>query len=361
MKPGKKNKETSVPSRENLLALFNRLTKLQTNEECEACITEMLSALTSGQPDVQSDEKSEKLEAFCSGDLCYTVRRLIKGSASINERTRRSFAATLFSVVLKFKDSIPCDVFVKEFNKLLTSQDLYGTGNPSRGQETALNSARLACISTAVEVYHGLDATAASKMITELFEMAEIRSFLGIPCFQVLLSIKKLGEYDDKINDCLQNSKASVDLIWFLVESGISKENVAALRTFTKEPILANADLIFPLLNESISYLSEPHKLWFSMIDYAKTTGTLQEMVFKIDADYIGTDSLQKKIIGVKLMSYSFIALETLPLEKLENLLQLINQLGPKHSKGSKNALPLNQELTQLVRKYTDTQCSNHF
>lgn len=350
MKPGKKNKETSMP-KENLLTLFNRLTKLQTNEECNACVCEMLAILESSKPESHPEDKSDKLETVCSKDLCYTVRRLIKGSASINEGTRRSFATALNLVMTKFKDSIPCSIFVKEFNKLLTSQDLYGTGNPTRGQETALNSARLACMETAVGVYgQVLDGASLANMIKELFEMAETRSFLGTPCFQLLICIQKLGTYDAHINEGLQKAKSSVDLIWFLHEAGIAKENVPALRTFTKEPIPANADLIFPLLNESISYLSEPHKLWFSMIDFAKSAGSIQEFLQKLDQEYIGSDSLQKKIVGVKLISYS---LEALPLDKLENMLQLINQLGPKHAKGSKNTLPLNQEVARLVKLFS--------
>ena len=354
----KKTKTGNLPQAEDTMALFARLAKPQPGQDNLDVARRILGHLRLAQATAALHPGNPEISTEASTELCYALGRLIKGSASLNAEIRTAFAATLSSVLVEFHPLVPVGSITKLVQKTLTAQDLFGASNPSRGEESAVLCAKLGCYSAVVVAYGAelaaLHEAQAAALIQDLFLAARQRSYLGASAYQLLAHIYMLS--DAKINELvwanLKEALCNADLVWFLLETGIPVDrcSIAVSARLPVSPILGNTAAVHALLLETISFLREPHRLWKLLLGHLHGTGQLAEWVAtNIDAALFGSESVDKKLLGLKLIDEMVAGgLAHAPLN-LPCFFELVNSVGPNVAKKAKASLPLNAPLLHTV------------
>jgi len=351
--PKKAKLNLSQPS-DDLAALINALSKADNETKQNSIIEHIVLILEKTQMTASS---SVILSSSASNaELAYCLKRLVKGSASLKEGTRVAFCAALFAVCSKFSRSYPLPEMYSLISSLLTSSNLYGSASPSNSEEVAVLSAKLGCLGVLLRVYNEdfgvLGEEQSSQIIKELFEISQARSYFAISAFQLLILLENCPGFTAVILDQLQKSKLTANMIWFLHQSSkLDWESMPAhfRDKLVEVNLLNNFELIFNLLVESLSYLSEPHPLWYKFIDHSLRCSGGEKLLSKFDGTILTADSVQWKIIGIQLLSYCFESSENPNIEALPNLLILIDKVSPNLTRGPKASLPLNNQVFKLV------------
>lgn len=328
-----------------LLALKN-LTLAQNYEQIKKATDDILNILS---PDMTLESGTENTSA----NLQYCLKRLIRGSASLNENTRLAFISALGALLGKFKDILEPSQLLKLHEELITASDLFGSASPSRSEMTGILAAQLgfyAALKRSFEL-SSLQKDDVEVIVSNIFKGIKSRSFLRIPAYTLLLDLIKFEAFEKSILIQLKAQKQiDIDLIWFVLSANLNEVDIPALKDDSiSTPLLSNTTFLVPSLLESMSYLNDPHPIWFQIIRYENENCSLAQFLDEtVDRLLISSSSVQKRTLGLTLIDFCLENQYKL-CGSLTSFVNLIDALGQKSVMKSKGALPLNIALKKTV------------
>lgn len=309
---------------------------------------------------VTSIYSAGELSRSVSLDLCYAVKRLIRGLASSDSNVRISYGISLAALLENFRDILPIEVIWKWSLALLSGHVIFGNASLSRGEQSTLFSAKLTCIGSIVEGYSGSSSlcnqTTNNEMVVELISIAKSRTFLRDSAFQILLSIIKFQtdqlQFMTSIIPLIDQIPLSADFIKFINDLEIS--NPALLLQISPKlenfPVFKNEMIVFEALLETISTSTTPHPLWIIFVSFLKANEIFQKFYTeKMEDGLFGSESVEKKLIGLLIFDHLW-SDSSDSCTKSKKLLDLFNNVAPNIGSKAKGNLPLTMAVEKSVQ-----------
>lgn len=349
----------------SVINIINDFAKTSLSSDISKNVLKLIQTLKRSQENFQPSEPEKEpvdvsiynageLADTVSLDLCYAIKRLIRGLASSNSDIRIRYGIGLAAIFTNFSDILPVSVVRKWSLALLTGQVIFGSSSMSRGEQSSLFSAKLAFIASVVEGYPSSkwlsDASISQEMVVELISIIKARTFLRESAFTVLLTILRLLPDLSSVYPQLAQIPMSADFLKFLHELEIPKvETLLQISPqLEKFPVLNNTIVVMKCLFETISTSTQPHSLWITFVNFLKSNSKLQEFWSEsLEADLIGSDSVEKKILGV--MIFDSVSNDSSFLLQSKLLWDLYNSVGPNVESKAKGKLPLTVAVEKSV------------
>lgn len=338
---------------ETLLSSISSLTKETNSEARIKIITSIAENVKASQDQFSPDADATNLDACLSADACYVLKRLIKGSASLKENVRESFFLGLSSIIAVLKTSLSLPILMSAALQILSPQELFGSSKASRGEDSAVRAAKLNLYSIFLQEYpeqiEALSQESKDLVLKDVFEISQARTFFGFPAATLLLSLyKQYPFYREPILKSCETAEANLDIIWLLASIGPASKGSYPASLTAFDDVLDAEELILKMLDESISFLSAPHNLWFKLLEHRMGKPDFAAFWSKIvDEALLGSESVQKKLVGLELAKWLLKA-QAFPFPS-DNLFAVIDRIGAHSLRKKQQSLPLNQSVSQLV------------
>jgi hypothetical protein len=349
----------------SVVNIINDFAKTSLSSDVSKNALKLIQALERSQESFQPSEPEKEpldvsiynageLAETVSLDLCYAIKRLIRGLASSNSDIRIRYGIALAAIFSHFCDILPISVVRKWSLALLTGQVIFGSSSMSRGEQSSLFSAKLAFIASVLEGYPSSkwlsDVAISQEMVVELISIIKARTFLRESVFTVLLTMLSLFSDLSPVYPLLSQIPMSADFLKFLHELEIPK--VETLLQISPQlenfPVFNNTTVVMKCLFETISTSTQPHSLWIAFVNFLKSDSKLQEFWSEsLEADLIGSDSVEKKIIGI--MIFESICNDPSFVLQSKLLWNLYNAVGPNAGSKAKGKLPLTMAVEKSV------------
>ncbi|PJF17106.1 hypothetical protein PSACC_03094 [Paramicrosporidium saccamoebae] len=174
-----------------------------------------------------------ELKGKCSVGVTYTLKRLIRGLASISAHTKLSYAFTLVAVLQKYQNDLPAPVMLSWIRKALSKDAVSGDSRMNLTEESAMFSGKLLAFN-ALAAYIPV-ADISKEMIVDCMGIWKSKDGLCYLAQSTIVDI--LSSIDEKVrNVCL----AHVECV--LADEGFSAKAIAlvlALRSKFSLPSFA--------------------------------------------------------------------------------------------------------------------------